>query len=161
MCHKKNASHDLSFNNLYLLRTSAMFKQVWHCSRFVVGWALLRGLARTDGTKVRHLFGLCKAFGRKVWKWRGFLTDVGQGRGKGPDLPRVSLRFYHGLCARCPFRALLLIFAHQTVHRNTFSWHLHCYRWRVYFLFIALKRMELSERKWWRASGFVVKSLLL
>ena len=42
-----------------------MFKQVWHCSRFVVGWALLRGLARTDDAKVKHLFGLCKGFGRK------------------------------------------------------------------------------------------------
>ena len=77
-----------------------MFKQVWHCSRFVVGWALLRGLARTDGAKIRHLFGLCKDFEekmckvsakkqvymffcraaaifiQKVWKWRRFLTAV-------------------------------------------------------------------------------------
>ena len=47
------------------------------CSRFVVGWASLRGLAGSGAAKVRHLFGLCKAFGRKVWKWRWFLTDVG------------------------------------------------------------------------------------
>ena len=39
-------------------------------------WASLRGLAGSGAAKVRHLFGLCKAFGRKVWKWRWFLTDV-------------------------------------------------------------------------------------
>ena len=32
--------------------------------------------------KVRHLFGLCKEFEEKVWKWRRFLTDVGCGRYK-------------------------------------------------------------------------------
>ena len=36
-----------------------------------------RGVAGTVAAKVRHLFGLCKDFGRKVRKWRRFLTDVG------------------------------------------------------------------------------------
>ena len=40
-------------------------------------WASLRGLAGSGAAKVRHLFGLCKDFGRKVWKWRWFLTVVG------------------------------------------------------------------------------------
>ena len=40
-------------------------------------WASLRGLAGSGTAKVKHLFGLCKDFGRKVWKWRWFLTDVG------------------------------------------------------------------------------------
>ena len=37
----------------------------------------MRGLAGSGAAKVRHLFGLCKAFEGKVWKWRWFLTDVG------------------------------------------------------------------------------------
>ena len=36
-----------------------------------------RGVAGTVAAKVRHLFGLCKDFGRKVRKWRRFLTAVG------------------------------------------------------------------------------------
>ena len=37
----------------------------------------MRGLAGSSAAKVRHLFGLCKDFGRKVRKWRWLLTDVG------------------------------------------------------------------------------------
>ena len=43
-----------------------MFKQVWHCSRFVVGWASLRGLAGSGDSKVRDLFGLRKDFGESM-----------------------------------------------------------------------------------------------
>ena len=47
--------------------------------------------------KVRHLFGLCKDFGRKMRKWRWFLTDVGCfGRDSAPSpvpfLQRVLFR---------------------------------------------------------------------
>ena len=41
-----------------------------------------RGVAGTVAAKVKHLFGLCKEFEEKVWKWRRFLTDVGCGRYK-------------------------------------------------------------------------------
>ena len=34
-------------------------------------------MAGSCGAKVRHLFGLCKDFEGKVWKWRRFLTVVG------------------------------------------------------------------------------------
>ena len=37
----------------------------------------MRGLAGSRVAKVRQLFGLCKAFEEKMWKWRWFLTDVG------------------------------------------------------------------------------------
>ena len=43
-----------------------MFKQVWHCSRFVVGWALLRGLGVLVVQSYALLFELCKSLGRKV-----------------------------------------------------------------------------------------------
>ena len=39
-------------------------------------------MAGTVAAKVKHLFGLCKEFEEKVWKWRRFLTDVGCGRYK-------------------------------------------------------------------------------
>ena len=54
---------------------------------------------------------------------------------------------YPGLCAGCPFRALLLIFAHQTVHPNTFSWHLHR------FLCCLLKREGDSLEGYTKRSG--------
>ena len=64
----------MSFNNLYLLRTSAMFKQVWHCSRFVVGWALLRGLARTDAVKIRIIIDNTNFWARKIiQKWNSLI----------------------------------------------------------------------------------------
>ena len=42
------------------------------CSRFVVGWASLRGLAGSGAAKIRHLFGLWKGFEGNVWKQRWF-----------------------------------------------------------------------------------------
>ena len=39
--------------------------------------SIVKRLGGSGAAKVRHLFGLCKAFGRKVWKWRRFLTVVG------------------------------------------------------------------------------------
>ena len=39
--------------------------------------SIVKRLGGSSAAKVRHLFGLCKDFEEKVWKWRWFLTDVG------------------------------------------------------------------------------------
>ena len=39
--------------------------------------SIVKRLGGSSAAKVRHLFGLCKKFEEKVWKWRRFLTVVG------------------------------------------------------------------------------------
>ena len=39
--------------------------------------SIVKRLGGSSAAKVRHLFGLCKDFEEKVWKWRRFLTVVG------------------------------------------------------------------------------------
>ena len=40
-------------------------------------FSTISGAKLRNAAKVKHLFGLCKGFEGKVWKWRWFLTDVG------------------------------------------------------------------------------------
>ena len=71
--------------------------------------SIVKRLGGSGAAKVRHLFGLCKKFEEKVWKWRRFLTVVG--------CWKYKLRYLHTTVGRL-----------QTILGNVGEW---CYLWSI------------------------------
>ena len=71
--------------------------------------SIVKRLGGSSAAKVRHLFGLCKDFEEKVWKWRRFLTVFG--------CLKYKMRYLQTKVGRL-----------QTILGNVGEW---CYLWSI------------------------------